>query len=516
MQLKRSWLAALMLMVLALTMKGAPALTTIEDTIWLADGKRFNGLLLIEWKSFQTQGGRLVTRATRSIRVVNGNLKVQLAPTTAQTPAAWYSVRYHANDRVMFTEVWSVAPSSRPLRLNQVKAQLSAGGVITQNPLPPPELLSGVFQDNDIPAGTIDGVNAAFLLTDTPNPVESLGLYRNGVLLSATVDYTLNGRNITFLNGAIPQAGDLLRASYRTGPIEAGTSLPPGFVSGSLLFAGPTGDFAQNNSALYWNNTAFQLGVGTSQVAATLHVADTNTGGATQVRVQAGPSQASTPLQRWTDAGSNDVARLDADGVFFSQRLRSASNATNAAYRDSGSSSDPTARANGDAWLNTTVQSRKTIEAGQVHTTPQVLCSASGSIAISMAWVKMGSCAIPANFLQPGDRLEVRFTNSRVGDAVAGEMELRLDTNVVLNRTIPANAPLFVGTFSAAVSDSSFLWGGQSWGAPMANESVVLEQNATISAATEIAIYGRMTAATADFIRLRNITIVRFPSQSNP
>lgn len=76
------------------------------------------------------------------------------------------------------------------------------------------------FADSETPAGTIDGANQVFTLAHAPNPTASMVLTRNGLVLTNGVDYVLNGTSVTFqgilLNGtAVPQVGDLLRASYR-------------------------------------------------------------------------------------------------------------------------------------------------------------------------------------------------------------------------------------------------------------------------------------------------------------
>ncbi len=73
------------------------------------------------------------------------------------------------------------------------------------------------FVDAELPAGTIDGVNTTFTLQNSPSG-SALFLARNGLYLNAGADYTLNGTTITFINGAQPQPGDALMASYRVDP----------------------------------------------------------------------------------------------------------------------------------------------------------------------------------------------------------------------------------------------------------------------------------------------------------
>lgn len=54
------------------------------------------------------------------------------------------------------------------------------------------------FADNEVPAGTLDGVNAVFTLANTPSPPSSLRIVFNGVQLNQGTDYSLSGKTITF------------------------------------------------------------------------------------------------------------------------------------------------------------------------------------------------------------------------------------------------------------------------------------------------------------------------------
>jgi hypothetical protein len=69
--------------------------------------------------------------------------------------------------------------------------------------------------DAETPAGVVDGLNGVFTLNYAPSPADSLRLYRNGILLKAGVDYTLDGNTVTFVAAARPETGDVLQASYR-------------------------------------------------------------------------------------------------------------------------------------------------------------------------------------------------------------------------------------------------------------------------------------------------------------
>jgi hypothetical protein len=252
---------------------GAPPLTTIQDVLYKADGTRFNGTAFIEWKSFEAADSSPIMTQSLTIRIIHGNLRVQLVPTTNAAGSAYYSARYNSDGRVQFQEIWHVPPSAAVLRLRDVRVVESTGdetapGAVgtevqmsdvvglmaelasrpTKSPqftssravrintrgelesvsgdttncvrvdgTPAPCSTSPAFIDGEVPAGTVNGANVAFTLTNAPDPAGSLAVFRNGILQKLTLDYTISGTAITFASAATPQAGDTLLASYRLG-----------------------------------------------------------------------------------------------------------------------------------------------------------------------------------------------------------------------------------------------------------------------------------------------------------
>ena len=260
-------------MMLCGCLYGAPPLTTIQDVLYKADGTRFNGTAFIEWKSFEAVDSSQIMTQSLTVRIINGNLRVQLVPTTNAAGSAYYSARYNSDGRVQFEEVWHVPPSTTLLRLRDVRVAESTGdetepgavgtevqmsdvvGLMAElagrptkapqftslravriNELGELEPVSGdtancvrvdgtsvpcstapAFIDGEVPAGTVDGTNVAFTLTNAPDPASSLTIFRNGMLQKITQDYTISGTAVTFASAAAPQAGDTLLASYRMG-----------------------------------------------------------------------------------------------------------------------------------------------------------------------------------------------------------------------------------------------------------------------------------------------------------
>ena len=275
--ISRLFFAAALLTTRALA---APPLTTIQDALYKADGRPFNGTLSISWSSFEAIDGSAIAMQVITTTVVNGILSVQLVPTTTATPPAVYTVKYNSDGRIQFEETWAVPSSVLPLRVRDVRIVLQAltgadvaapiiqesdivglisdlgarplkgpgyapGRVAYVNPAGALESITGSlndcvrvdgssgpcggtspsFVDADSPNGIVDGANTSFTLTHAPNPTTSLSVYRNGMLQKTGQDYTFSGGALAFVSAAAPQPGDTLLASYRLAGVDSGA--PP-------------------------------------------------------------------------------------------------------------------------------------------------------------------------------------------------------------------------------------------------------------------------------------------------
>jgi hypothetical protein len=268
---------AMMVMAAAAVAAAQPALTTIQDVLYRADGTRFSGTMFIQWNSFQTGDTSSIATANVTVPIVNGVLNVKLAPTTTASPGAQYNVTFSTQGGTpQFTQQWAVPPSTLPLAVRDVV--VSTGAVVG----PPPTLstpiqigdvtgltnalnvrpqegvgfaigrvavinqagqidgaagnsgdcvrvdgssgacgggggLVPLYVDSEVPAGAVDGVNTTFTLHFAPSPVGSLDLYRNGLLMTQGTDYSITAAVIHFFLASVPQPGDVVVASYRYG-----------------------------------------------------------------------------------------------------------------------------------------------------------------------------------------------------------------------------------------------------------------------------------------------------------
>jgi hypothetical protein len=298
------------------TAVGQPALTTIQDILYRADGTRFTGTLFITYDSFLAGDTSNIATANLTVPIVNGVLRVQLAPTTTASAGAQYNVTYNSGGVNQFTEIWAVAPSTIPLRVRDVR--ISTGVVIGPPPVISPVQITDVvglsnelgvrpmkgvgfgigraavinqagqldaatgnlgdcvrvdgssgpcgggsgtggesFTDAEVPAGLVNGSNTVFTLASAPSPAGSLGLYLNGLLMRQGADYQISGNTVTFFLASTPQSGDLLVANYRF----ADPNNPLSSLASPQVVCSSTGSGTSNATATELGGCAIPAGL---------------------------------------------------------------------------------------------------------------------------------------------------------------------------------------------------------------------------------------------------------------
>jgi hypothetical protein len=103
----------------------AVSTTTVQGTVYLANGQPGSGTLVVSWPAFTTAAGQLVAadRVTMTIPA-DGFLSVNLAPNQGATPAGeYYTAVLYMSDGTVNTEYW-VVPAAAQASLAQVQAQV--------------------------------------------------------------------------------------------------------------------------------------------------------------------------------------------------------------------------------------------------------------------------------------------------------------------------------------------------------------------------------------------------------
>ncbi len=99
--------------------------TTVQGTVYLANGQPGAGTLQISWPSFTTAAGQAVAADQLTYTIPSdGFVSVNLAPNVGATPAGeYYTAVYYMSDGTVTTQYW-VVPAAASATLGQVQAQV--------------------------------------------------------------------------------------------------------------------------------------------------------------------------------------------------------------------------------------------------------------------------------------------------------------------------------------------------------------------------------------------------------
>ena len=108
--------------------QSGPPLTSVVDTVYMANGTPATGVLLITWPAFVTAGGTAVAPGSLNVSLgTNGALNVALTPNAGATPAnTYFTVVYQLQPSEVRTEYW-VVPTTSPATLAQVRTTPGSG-----------------------------------------------------------------------------------------------------------------------------------------------------------------------------------------------------------------------------------------------------------------------------------------------------------------------------------------------------------------------------------------------------
>ena len=99
--------------------------TTVQGTVYLANGQPGTGTLVVSWPSFTTASGQVVAADSTTVAIApDGFVSVNLAANQGATPAGlYYTAIFYMSDGSVNTQYW-VVPAAASATLGQVQAQL--------------------------------------------------------------------------------------------------------------------------------------------------------------------------------------------------------------------------------------------------------------------------------------------------------------------------------------------------------------------------------------------------------
>jgi len=130
------WLPVVLLMLPRIA-GGQVATTTVQDTIYSANGTPASGTVLVSWNAFTTAGGESVPAGTTSATIgAGGVLTMALTPNAGSTPmGSYYTVVLHLSDGTTSRQYWVVpvtVPGGGPARLAAIQNQVLPTSVAMQ------------------------------------------------------------------------------------------------------------------------------------------------------------------------------------------------------------------------------------------------------------------------------------------------------------------------------------------------------------------------------------------------
>jgi len=242
--------AVLLLAGAALAGAQAVSTTTVQGTVYLANGQPGAGTLAISWPAFTTAAGQAVAADSTTVTIApDGFVSVNLAPNVGATPAGeFYTAVYYMSDGSTSTQYW-VVPAASSASLAQVQAQVMPAAQAVQ-------AVSKAYVDQAITelsqsslttsGGTLSG--PLYLSSDPTQPLQAADKHYVDVQVATAVP--IAGGNMTGaltspeINGVQAPSAVSGQTTLQSAMTAAGTNgameIPPTYA-GTDTFTNPNG-----------------------------------------------------------------------------------------------------------------------------------------------------------------------------------------------------------------------------------------------------------------------------------
>ena len=233
----------------------APTTTTVQGTVYLANGQAGSGTLIVSWPAFTTAGGQAVAADRTTVTIApDGFVSVNLVANLGSTPAGlYYTATYYLSDGTTNMQYW-VVPAASSASLSQVQAQVMPAAQAVQ-------AVDKAYVDQAVASvstsqltgtgGTLTG--PLYLSSDPTQPLQAADKHYVDTTFSEAVP--LSGGSMTgalmtpSVNGVQSPVAGSSQPTLQTAMTAAGTNgaveIPPTYA-GNDGFTNPNGVYVND------------------------------------------------------------------------------------------------------------------------------------------------------------------------------------------------------------------------------------------------------------------------------
>jgi hypothetical protein len=135
-----------------------------------------------------------------------------------------------------------------------------------------------------------------------------------------------------------------------------------------------------------------------------------------------------------------------------------------------------------------------------------------GAATSSTTLSSLGTCAIPAGTVQPGDRVKIDFDFSHEGTLTGFTFAVDWGNTLLVERNAAVNETFISGWAEAGANTSACQMSVQTWGTVLPFGAGVLNAYDSLSFPLTLSFQGQMAATTTDTVTLRNFSVVLYPA----
>ncbi|HEX4170953.1 MAG TPA: hypothetical protein VHY82_00575 [Acetobacteraceae bacterium] len=207
------------------------ATTTIQDTVYRADGTPASGTVVVSWPTFTTAAGKAVASGNTSAAIgPNGALSLTLAPNAGAIPTgSYYTAVLHLDDGTTSQQYWVVPVSATPVTLAAIENQVLPASVAMQT-------ASRAYVDAKIAqvTGTSTTGTTTYVPTTGGTMTGPLVLPGDPVTPTQAADKHYVDTNVTALGAGVGQKVSMVPTVTQTVAQPAGTQLQVNALNGEL------------------------------------------------------------------------------------------------------------------------------------------------------------------------------------------------------------------------------------------------------------------------------------------